>query len=566
MTAQPTTLWRRLLVVLTLVSGVLLGTASPAAAHAALLETTPANEQLVDEMPGEVTLLFSERVGTKLGASKVFDPKGARVDDGRVSTREDGREVVIPLKASIAQGTFLVQWRVVSEDAHPITGVFTFSVGVESEVGAGVASPDAPAGPRWVLAVSRLLGFAGLLVLSGVPLFLAFLWPTGARDVRVRRVLWTAWASLTAGATGALLAQGPYAAGLGLSALTDGNLLREVLETDGGRAVAARIGLLVLAGVALVAVGAWGAHAPRRSPSLLALAFLSGPLAATFALAGHANAGDLRSVATAVDALHLVAVSVWIGGLVALALLLRRLDLRAVLPRWSLVATGAVVVMVATGSFASWREVRSLEAVLTTDYGRLLVLKAFLVAAMLVLAWGARDLVRRRYARPSGTVTVHASTTLVEPEADTARELAAQRQLRRSVLLEAGIAAVVVAVTAVLVQTTPARTAYAPTYSGTSTAGALGVQVDVEPAKSGVANVVHVYLQDASGKAVDVAEVSGRFLQGDQVVPVPLPRKSLGHYEQPRVLLEVGGDWRFEVVVRTSEVDSATTVQTVPFR
>lgn len=553
---------RRLLVVLAVVSGVLLGSASPAAAHAALLETTPANGQLVDGNPTEVTLLFSERVGAKLGASKVFDPAGARVDDGRVSTRKDGREVVLPLKASIAQGTFVVQWRVLSEDAHPITGVFTFSVGVESEVGAGVTRPEAPPGPRAVLAGARLLGFAGLLVLAGLSVFLAFLWPAGAREHRVRRVLWTAWAAVTAGATGGLLAQGPYAVGLGLSALTDGSLLREVLETDGGRAIAARLGLLVLAAVALVSVGAWGTHAPRRSPSLLALAFLAGPLAGTFALAGHANAGDLRSVATAVDALHLVAVSVWIGGLVALALLLHRLDLRTVLPRWSRVATGAVVVMVTTGSFASWREVRSLDAVLSTDYGRLLVAKLLLVVTMLALAWGARDLVRRRYAR----AVVHASTTLLEPERVVAVEQADRRRLRRSVLLEAGIAAVVVVVTAVLVQTTPARTAYAPTYSGTSTAGDLRVQVDVEPARAGVANVVHVYLQDAGGKAVDVAEVTGRFVQGDQVVPVALPRKSLGHYEQPRALLDRGGDWRFEVVVRTSEIDSTTTVQTVPFR
>lgn len=553
---------RRLLVVLALLSGVLIGAAAPAAAHAALLETTPAAEQLVDAAPSEVTLLFSERVGTKLGASKVFDPSGARADEGRVSTRRDGREVVVPLKGALPRGTYLVQWRVVSEDSHPITGVFTFSVGVESEVAAEVGAPGAPPGPRLVLAASRVLGFSGLLVLAGLPVFLAFLWPAGARVRRVRRVLWAAWAALTAGATAALLAQGPYASGVGLAGVTDGDLLREVLETEGGRAIAARLLLLVLAATALVSVGAWGSHAPRRSPSLLVLAFLGAPLAATFALAGHANAGDLRSVATAVDALHLVAVSTWTGGLLALALLLRRLDLRVVLPRWSVVATGAVVVMVATGSFASWREVRSLDALLITDYGRLLLVKVLLVAAMLVVAWGARDLVRRRYAAP----VVHASTTRSEPDRLAASERAAQTQLRRSVLLETLIAAVVVALTAVLVQTTPARTAHAPTYSGTSTAGDLRVQVDVEPARSGVANIVHVYLQDRTGKAIDVAEVSGRLLQGDLVVPVPLPRKSLGHYEQPRVLLEVGGDWRLEVVVRTSEVDSATTVQTVPFR
>jgi copper transport protein len=553
--------WRRLVVVLGLLVATLLGSASPAAAHAALLETTPSAEQLLDEAPTEVTLLFSERVGTKLGASKVFDPSGRRVDTGRVSTRQDGREVVVPLASDLPQGTYVVQWRVVSEDAHPITGVFTFSIGVESVVGttAGTASPP---GPRYVLGASRVLGFTGLVVLAGVALFLAFLWPAGTRVRRVRAVLWLSWAALAVGGVAALLAQGPYASGVGLAGLADGDLLREVLETEIGQALAVRLGLLVLAAVALVSIGAWGAHATGRPPSLLALAALSGPLAGTFALAGHANAGDLRSVATAVDAVHLLAVSAWVGGLVALVLLLSRLDLRAVLPRWSRVATGAVVVMVVTGSFASWREVRSLDAVLTTDYGRMLLVKVVLVAMMLVAAWGARDLVRRRYAR----TVVAASTTLDVEDRAAAREERDRRQLRRSVLVEAGIAAVVIALTSVLVQTTPARTAYAPTYSGTSQAGALQVQVDVEPARAGVANVMHVYLQDATGKAVDVEEVRGRLLQGEQVVPVALPRESLGHYEQPRVLVDVGGEWRLELVVRTSDVDSATTTQTVRFR
>lgn len=527
--------------------------AAPAAAHAALLETAPGADQLLDEAPREVVLTFSEPVGTVLGGSRVVDAQGGRVDDGAVSQRSDRRVVVLGLRTDLQQGTHLVQWRVVSEDGHPITGTFAFSIGVETDI-SGLAGPDAPAGPRLLLGASRVLGFTGLLLLVGLALFLALLHPRALHRTGVRRALWTGWTLTTVAGTAALLAQGPYASGLGLDALADGTVLREVLETDQGRALAARLALLAVAAVALLGATSWGRHATGRSPSLLLLAGLAGPLAGTFALAGHAAAGDLTDVALPVDALHLVAVCAWVGGLVALAVLLRGARRRpesvdlpgTVLTRWSRYATVAVAVMVLTGSFATWREVQTPAAVLSTDYGRLLLGKTTVVAAMLVAAWGARALVLRRFrGREPGV-----------------RDLLA---LRRSVVLEAGLGAAVVALTAVLVQTTPARTSYAPTYSGTSTAGALSVQVDVEPARRGV-NAFHVYLQAADGRALDVPEVTGRLTREGTTVDVRLQRESLGHYENLRVVVPAAGEWRLELVVRTTEIDSATTTQTVPFR
>jgi copper transport protein len=195
--------------------------------------------------------------------------------------------------------------------------------------------------------------------------------------------------------------------------------------------------------------------------------------------------------------------------------------------------------MVATGSFAAWREVRSVDALTATRYGDLLLVKVALVLAMLGL--GALGL---RWVRRSSPAL-----------------------LRRSVLLEAGIAAAVVGTTAVLVQTPPARTAYAAPISVRTDLGPAGaVQVELDSARVGL-NTLHVYLTGAGGKAVDVPEVTARLTRSDgESATAPVPRESLGHYETTRLAVPFRGTWRLDVAVRTTDVDVSTATVTATFR
>ncbi len=204
-----------------------------------------------------------------------------------------------------------------------------------------------------------------------------------------------------------------------------------------------------------------------RLRALLLVPVLGGVLLST-SLVGHAGVGELSALALPADAVHLAAASAWLGGVVLGLVVLRRhatapvADLAAVLPRWSRWAAGSVAVLVVTGTFASWREVRELDALISTTYGRLLLVKTVLVAGMLALGALGRSWVRRHYATP----VVHAATAEL---LDAPVAVPDPTRLRRSVLLEAGTAVVVLAVTALLVETTPARTAYAPLFSQTKT-------------------------------------------------------------------------------------------------
>ncbi|MFJ9657715.1 copper resistance CopC/CopD family protein [Streptomyces griseoflavus] len=156
--------------------------------------------------------------------------------------------------------------------------------------------------------------------------------------------------------------------------------------------------------------------------------------------------------------------------------------------------------------------------------------------------------------------------------------------LRRSVLAEAGIAVVLLAVTTVLTQTEPGRTeqeakaagavssASSSTGQGTGattlnmpfdTGGENGkgvVTIDLDPARVGE-NVLHVYVEGAGSRPLDIPEVTIAFtLSAQDIGPLPVvpDRVAAGHWSASGVQLPMAGDWKVEVTVRTSDIDQVT--------
>jgi copper transport protein len=537
-----------------------LATATPAAAHAALLSTTPANNEIAATSPPEVTLTFGEAVGTGLGALKVLSATGDRADTGQVTRSDDNKVVHVPLRPALAEGSYVVVWRVVSADSHPVSGTFVFSVGKPSTLTGYQGRITPPRSPSLMLGVSRALGFGGLVLLLGGALFVLLLWPSATALSGVRRLLAGAAIVELLMATAGLLLQGPYAAGLSPTHAFDSGLLSGVMDTQYGKATATRVALSgVAVGVALLL-----RRLPGRSGSA-AMAVMGVGIAATWAAAGHGGAGTLQPWTFAFDVVHLVSVSAWAGGLVLLGLGLRGgwsdADTAKRLPRWSQLATVAVIALVSTGLFAGWREVRSVAALTSTAYGGLLVTKTILVLFMLMMGALGRAHVRKHYLVP----VAHAATDLSSPAraAPTAEEAA---QLRRTTLNETVLAALVLAVTAVLVQTPPAASAYAPPYSGVSVAGPYKVQVDLYPAHKGL-NGLHLYTLGADGRTVDVEEITGALTRADgEDITVRPAHKSLGHYEDLHVIVPSTGAYTLTLQIRVNDIDSYATTQKIVVR
>jgi copper transport protein len=93
--------------------------AAPAAfAHATLVSSTPANEDVLARAPAQVVLRFNEAVETAFGSVRVYDGAARRVDEGG-TTRPQPRQVAVRVRSGLPRGTYTVAWRAVSADSHP---------------------------------------------------------------------------------------------------------------------------------------------------------------------------------------------------------------------------------------------------------------------------------------------------------------------------------------------------------------------------------------------------------------------------------------------------------------
>jgi copper transport protein len=387
---------------------LLLGTAVPASAHAALIRTDPADGSVVQTAPQRVVLTFSEGVLLSNDSLRVLDPHGTNVatgTPGHAAGADSGSTATIALRPGLGKGTYTVAWRAVSQDSHPVAGAFTFSVGAASRTTvdlSGVAAAGGGAAAA-LYGIGRYLAYAGFALLVGGSVFLAVCWPRGALLRPMQRLASAGWVTLVVATIALLVLRGPYVNGKGLGQAFDLEVMRAQLETRPGAALLSRLLLLAAAAVFLAVL--FGSYAKREDPAERAdLAWGLGiggsvvavGIAATWAMAEHASVGIQRTVAMPLDVVHLVSMAVWLGGLVTLLTALwapsmagRPVPAFAV-RRFSVLAMTAITLLVGTGIYQAWRQLGTWRAFTDTSYGRLLLIKIGLVAVVVCLAWFSR--------------------------------------------------------------------------------------------------------------------------------------------------------------------------------
>ncbi|WUB68035.1 copper resistance protein CopC [Streptomyces sp. NBC_00582] len=366
----------------------------PASAHAALRSTDPVDGSVVKKSPRSITLTFTESVGLIDDSFRLLDPDNQRVklgESGHVEGRSDSVRVELPTK--LGTGTFTVAWRVVSADSHPVSGAFTFSVGKASPTLAVLPS-DATEDPATdgLYNIGRYLAYVAAALLVGTAAFVAVCRPPDTRPLR-RPLLIGGWT--LAGSTAFLFfLRAPYEAGTGPSGALDPSGLLRTLEGRPGLALVARM-LLLAAAVALL-LRQRGRPEPSKAALVLGAALAVG-LALTWAGAEHASAGIQVPLAMTSSVLHLLAMAVWLGGLVALLTLLPRASVPSrVVTRFSRLAGISVTVLVVTGVYQSWRGLGSVAALTDTTYGRVLLAKLAAVAVLLAAGAWSRATVTRQ--------------------------------------------------------------------------------------------------------------------------------------------------------------------------
>lgn len=112
----------------------------PAAAHDALIDSSPAADSTVETLPGELTLTFSAALIGGEGSTEVVvtDAAGETVSEGEAEL--DGAKVTQPLVAEADAGEYHVLWKVVSSDGHPTSGEFGFTVSTSTLPASGSSS------------------------------------------------------------------------------------------------------------------------------------------------------------------------------------------------------------------------------------------------------------------------------------------------------------------------------------------------------------------------------------------------------------------------------------------
>jgi copper transport protein len=601
--ARPARRFSRWAAIILAVAALVTRTAQPAAAHANLVRSEPAAGSVLEQAPSQVQLWFSEPPELTLSDVRLLDGSGKVVSREPVRPApSDPLSLVLPLP-ELSPGVYTIVWRVTSAvDGHTTTGTVPFSVGAPGA--AGVAPPlqaTQQAPPVQALPVAiRWLELLGGMVVAGGLVFVPLVWQpalvrtaaqagsagrTGSRGRRRRRsegrapepasfdlpgvlaaacqaalqpvrAAWAVWLIAS------LLAYLDYAAKTGGTTLVgalSGPVLT-VLGTRYGTLLLTRVVLLATLGAILWAPAAgtwrWWAGAALAAAALL-----------TRSLTAHAAALPQATAGLLLDWVHLVAAAVWVGGLVQLALAVpgaqRRLDerrraqtLAQIIPRFSLAAGLAVLVLTLTGLVQAAWLAGAIEALWSTTYGLALALKLALLLPTLALAAfhllhvspQLRTLVRQRSAK-----ALESAAALAE-------------RFRFTVTLEAAAGVALVLAVAFLTLLPPAREALAARkareegLSQTVTADDLRVRLQVRPGAVGF-NRFTVELAGARGQSVlDVERVALRFrmLAHDMgESELILRRTGTTRYEGEGQFFSMAGPWQVTALVRRPGRDDA---------
>ena len=390
---------------LLLVAAAAAALALPAAAfaHAALLRTSPSASVTLTKPPTQVALTYSEPVEPKFAIVSVTDAGGHQVTTGPPARSPANADQLVQPIRSVPEGWYLVFWRVISVDGHPVRGAFTFAVGPNPGPAPQFVIPsisETAATPalvvlRWIVFLTMMsaIGLFVLLAITARPLVRTL------KGSSLRALGVAFWISLALALVSTPIYLYVATAKFSLRSTTDVGGIFPLLHASafGHGLLDLELGLALFALAA--AISLWLDRPERPARSVAELLAFTGAIGAAAAcllvpgLAGHAAQTSPRGLALAADWIHLAGGSIWVGGLVGLlvlyrstAELLRVAALSFVVPRFSNTALVSVNLLIASGIAASLLHIPTLASMWQTSYGKALTVKIVLLLAAGMLA------------------------------------------------------------------------------------------------------------------------------------------------------------------------------------
>jgi copper transport protein len=434
---------RRVGAVLMLAVASLFALAPGASAHALLRSSVPASGAQLDRAPGAVTLVFTEDPEASLSVVHVLDSSGTSFERGRPQAVPGNPKELRVAVGALSSGVFTVTWRVVSRvDGHVTAGSFAFGVGVPvgtQTPSSQTAVPKSPP-PSGLEMAGRLFLFLGLIGIIGGGWIALNAFRTPPPPVVRLAAVASAFAAVGIGLLG--LAQWRASSGSDVG-------FTVFLTSPLGRALIWRAAGLVAAAGGIIATR-FTAGRLRRATLWVAVAGGAG-IAYAHVSAGHAGAASPRVAEILAQWVHVVAASVWVGGLAALLAGLRGApdeEKAAAVRRFSTVAAFALAIVAATGIVRAFGQLHRWSDLWSSGYGIVVLIKSALI--LVLAAFGAVNRYRN----------VPRVRTDLEP-------------LRRVSRVEVGVGLITLAAASVLASFAPPASAIAvASVSPTTTLGA----------------------------------------------------------------------------------------------
>ncbi|HEY2006305.1 MAG TPA: CopD family protein [Solirubrobacteraceae bacterium] len=388
------------------VVGAVLAAPSAASAHAYLIKTFPVASGVLNGPPSSVALTYDEAVEPRFAIISVTNTAARQETTGPVRRSAANPDtLVVPIRPHLPQGWYLVYWRAISVDGHPVQGAYTYAVGPDPGPAPQFRIPSiAGSATSPQLLITRWLMFLSVMIAIGLFAFRAVI----AR-VLPRRVSGTNLRAVSVAFVAASII-GLVSIPVYLEFATAVDSLRSVFDVGAlvplFRVTAFGRGYVdMLICFALFCVAAWTTlyldHSDREHRSVAEIIAVTGAVLAALAVlsipgaTGHAGQTSPRGLSLAADWLHLISGSLWLGGLVGLLVLWFTLPARgrvaglsAVVPRFSNLALASVIVLLVTGVVATVDHMPALDALWDTSYGVAILVKIGILAAAVVVASG----------------------------------------------------------------------------------------------------------------------------------------------------------------------------------
>lgn len=496
------------------------GLSLPALAHAQLLSSDPAAQALLDAAPESAVLEFNEPVSPLV--LSLIGPDGQSVT---LTGTAAGNALTIALPEALATGTHVLNWRVVSVDAHPVAGALIFSVGQVSGEADAAATSGSPATATFLWA-SKLALYAALSLGVGGALF-ALVAPIGPA---LRRMIAAANLMGLLPLTFSLFAQGADLLGLGPEAIFTPAAGSAGLSTSYGATVGLLAAALVLASVAML------------MRSLAGFGLLSALLVGIgLAVSGHAGAAAPQWLTRTAIVVHLCSLLFWVGALVPLRAALARPGEPGdrTLALFSHIIVFPVALLLLSGLVLAGVQMGLPGPAWLSPYGGLLAAKLLVVALLFALALFNR---------------IRLTAPTFAGDAET------RRALRQSILIEIGLVLLVLSLVAgwrftppprALAEVASAEAARAvPVYTHAMNAQVMA-DITISPGHAGPVSLA-ILLMDPAGAPLEAESV---------MVELAAPALGVAGFSAPAtledgvwqvhdLLLPLGGAWEITLGVR----------------